>query len=189
LGSRNENVTPTANAMTANSSQMPTMRYLLVTMKPGADCQSEAERNEVLLQALASMLGISTDHDQQTECQNDNIDSDAASCSSSSSSSTTTSTSNEEVVNTTIATSSRQEEPLNEYDQTARALCCAWPDIFLFGTAYKRQVANLSTKQKHHLLNQFTCHAATSRELIAYLYDAQMRNDSNRGMSVRCRSR
>ena len=83
----------------------------------------------------------------------------------------------------------REKEPQNEYDVTEYALCTAFPDVFMFGTAYNRAVANISPKERHHLLHQFTRHPGRNRQLLGYLFDCRQRHENIRGIDATVKGR
>jgi len=71
--------------------------------------------------------------------------------------------------------SRREPLPLNEFEEMHELLCCAFPEVFMLGRSYQR-TSLPTTKQIRHLLLQFTAKAATSRELLFYLYDTKSRH-------------
>ena len=61
--------------------------------------------------------------------------------------------------------SRRNNEPFNSYLEQDSGVTKAFPDVFPLGKAYPNKV-NMQPKQIQHLLLQFNCKAATSRELL-----------------------
>ena len=78
--------------------------------------------------------------------------------------------------------SERERNPVNEFENNDFILTGAFPFIFLYGTAYGR-CSGLTNKQVRHLLLQFTNVPATSKDLIFFLYNQQVRHNSIREMS------
>ena len=83
------------------------------------------------------------------------------------------------------AKSFRSQYPINEFTDGEHGLVAAFPHIFMFGKAYKKDVSNLTRKDCVHLLMQFSAVAATCQMVIFYLFDIQRRHDNIRGMSTR----
>ena len=71
--------------------------------------------------------------------------------------------------------STREEEPLNEFEDMQELLVGAFPQVFLLGKTYPER-SLLNAVQMEHLLLQYTNVAATNRELMFYLYDCQSRH-------------
>ena len=63
--------------------------------------------------------------------------------------------------------SRRNNEPFNSYLEQDSGVTKAFPDVFPLGKAYPNKV-NMQPKQIQHLLLQFNCKAATSRELLFF---------------------
>lgn len=82
------------------------------------------------------------------------------------------------------STSSREENPINEYENSQQDLICAFPHIFLLGNAYGPQKGGLTTKQTYHLLLQHTQYAAKDPSLLAYLFDQRRRHGVNTSISA-----
>ena len=86
------------------------------------------------------------------------------------------------------AKSFRSQYPINEFTDGEHGLVAAFPHIFMFGKAYKKDVSNLSRKDCIHLLMQFSSVPASCQMLIFYLFDIQRRHDNIRGVSARRKS-
>lgn len=67
-------------------------------------------------------------------------------------------------------------------------MVAAFPQIFMFGTAYKKNVRNLTLKDCSHLLLQFSAAAGKCQVLIFYLFDIQRRHSNIQGVSSRKKS-
>ena len=80
------------------------------------------------------------------------------------------------------AKSYRERDPLNEFQSGDEGLVKAFPDVFLFGTAYGGHRPNLNEGQVQHLLMQYTTSAASCRPLLFYLFDQKQRHASIKGM-------
>ena len=78
--------------------------------------------------------------------------------------------------------------PVSEFDDPDFCLCGAFPDVFMYGKAYKRKdngnaehghresSKSLQAVHHRHLLFQYTAIPAKCRELIFYLYDRKTRH-------------
>ena len=77
---------------------------------------------------------------------------------------------------------------MNEFKDSDYAFARAFPDVFLFGTAYGRKGGALGMRQRHHLLSQFTNNAASCIPLIFYLFDKKQRYESIKGISTKVKS-
>ena len=84
--------------------------------------------------------------------------------------------------------SMRSRDPVTIYGRSDYALAAAFPDVFLYGSAYGREVGILSKSQTEHLLLQFTNVPATCRELIFYLFDQQQIVSNILGVSAKVKS-
>lgn len=78
----------------------------------------------------------------------------------------------------TVPQTRRKAEPWNEFEKGDECLVAAFPTVFLFGTAYYKKKGTLTTKQRHHLLLQYTANAAKNSELIFYLFDQLQRHET-----------
>ena len=90
--------------------------------------------------------------------------------------------------------SARASLPLNEFSHPDFCLSGAFPHIFLYGQAYRKEVTgnprehtsspkgHLTTAEHRHLLQQFTAVPATCRELIFYLFDQKQRQATIKSM-------
>ena len=76
---------------------------------------------------------------------------------------------------------------MNEFLTGDEGLLKAYPNVFLFGTAYdlRHEAPRLTTKQRHHLLMQFTCSAASCVPLIFHLFDQMQRHEVLRSVHAK----
>ena len=95
---------------------------------------------------------------------------------------------NQDIEDYVNATSFRSQFPVNEFASGEFGLVAAFPHVFMFGTAYKKNVSNLSLNDCSHLLLQFLAAAAKCQVLIFYLFDIQRRHSNIRGVSSRRKS-
>ena len=79
--------------------------------------------------------------------------------------------------------SRRSDDPVNEFTEAEVALVYAFPDVFMFGRAYDRDVGTLNSTETHHLLRQFTNVPAQRPELCYYLTDQANRHAVVQGIS------
>jgi hypothetical protein len=86
------------------------------------------------------------------------------------------------------AKSFRSQYPVNEFVHGEFGLVAAFPHVFMFGKAYKKDVSNLSLSDCSHLLLQFSSVAARCSILIFFLFDIQRRHDNIRAMAGRHRA-
>ena len=80
--------------------------------------------------------------------------------------------------------STREENPLNEFEDMQTLLVGAYPWVFLLGKTYPNN-SLLNPGQMEHLLLQYTNAAATCRELLFYLHDCQTRHRILRNLAFR----
>ena len=66
--------------------------------------------------------------------------------------------------------SNRIGSPLNEFTENDKLLCKSFPFIFILGKTYKTD-KSLNSDQRHHLLKQFTNSAASTSEVMFFLYN------------------
>ena len=79
----------------------------------------------------------------------------------------------------------RSQYPVNEFTSGEYSLVAAFPNIFMFGKAYKKNVSNLNQKDCIHLLSQFSSAAATCSMLVFYLFDIQRRHKNIRNIAAK----
>ena len=60
----------------------------------------------------------------------------------------------------------------------------AFPHVFMFGTAYNKNVSNITQNDSIHLLMQFSVVPATCQMLIFYLFDIHRRHSNICEMST-----
>ena len=82
----------------------------------------------------------------------------------------------------------RSGEPANEIEDGEFVLTASFPEVFMFGKAYNKWAADLTGKERYHLLNQFTTIPAQNRHLILYMFDSLRREASMRGMRAKVKS-
>ena len=69
--------------------------------------------------------------------------------------------------------SRRDTEPINEFTDMHNLLVGAFPQVFLFGKSYTKNPSLPLPSELEHLLLQYTAAAATTRELLFYLFDCK----------------
>jgi len=74
-----------------------------------------------------------------------------------------------------VAKSFRERDPVNEFLTYDESLVKAHPEVFLLGTAYNKSTPRLNSKEREHLLLQFTTAAAACQPLIFHLFDQMQR--------------
>ena len=82
--------------------------------------------------------------------------------------------------------STREEEPMNEFEDMQELLVGAFPQVFMLGQTYESN-SLLNNVQMEHLLMQYTNAAATCRELLFYLFDCKSRHNVIRNMAAKVR--
>jgi hypothetical protein len=82
------------------------------------------------------------------------------------------------------AKSFRSQYPINEFTEGRYGLVAAFPHVFMFGTAYKKDTSNLKLKDCQHCLLQFTAVPAKCKILQIFLYDIQRRHQNIQGMAA-----
>ena len=83
----------------------------------------------------------------------------------------------------------RSQYPINEFIDGEYGIVAAFPHVFMFGTAYNKNISNLMQSDCIHLLMQFSAMPAICQMLIFYLFDILLRKHGNmRGMSTHCRA-
>ena len=92
----------------------------------------------------------------------------------------------EEQVSYSEATSRREREALNEFEHGDVLLCKAFPDVFMFGQAYKNARPALHKSESAHLLMQHTTNAASCQPLLFQLFDQIKRQAVILGMHAKC---
>ena len=83
------------------------------------------------------------------------------------------------------AKSFRADLPVNEFSDGELPLVGAFPNVFMLGKAYDKEVCNVNLKDCVHLLMQFSAVPAKCTMLLFYLFDVQRRHANIRGMSAR----
>lgn len=83
--------------------------------------------------------------------------------------------------------STRDEMPLNEFEQNDHILCGAFPHVFFLGNAYPSK-KGLTSDMVRHLLLQFTNLPATCSALLFFLFNQQCRHQNTSSMAVRVRT-
>ena len=84
-----------------------------------------------------------------------------------------------------IATSRRDRDPLNEYENGDETLAKAFPDVFMFGSAYGNKRPSIQKYQNEHLLLQYTTSAASNRPLLFQLFESMWRHGVIAGMHAK----
>jgi energy-coupling factor transporter ATP-binding protein EcfA2 len=84
--------------------------------------------------------------------------------------------------------SCRSGDLLSEMTKDDYGLTTAFPTVFLMGKAYNRAAGNLSKKQLHHLLHQFTNVPARNKQLLCYLHDVKSRFEVINGVNAHVKS-
>ena len=79
----------------------------------------------------------------------------------------------------------REKDPVNELITRDESLVKAYPDIFLLGTAYKKSTPYLNSKERRHLLMQFTTAAAACQPLLFHLFDQMQRSETIRAVHAK----
>ena len=86
----------------------------------------------------------------------------------------------------------RESNPLNEFLDNEDLLTGAFPDVFMFGrltgTSDQKQSGSLNRKQRLHLLKQFTVRAATTPDLLFFLFNQQQRHEHIRGVNAKVKT-
>ena len=80
--------------------------------------------------------------------------------------------------------SNRIGSPLNEFTENDKLLCKSFPFIFILGKTYKTD-KSLNSDQRHHLLKQFTNSAASTSEVMFFLYNQMDQHKKILGMSLK----
>ena len=78
--------------------------------------------------------------------------------------------------------SRRERDPINEFEHGDTMIAKAFPDVFLFGTAYNNAGPNLRKYEVEHLLMQYTTNAASCSPLLFQLFEQRWRHDVISGM-------
>ncbi len=84
--------------------------------------------------------------------------------------------------------SHRVSFPDNVYGTSDAMLAGAFPHIFLYGTAYGKEMGCLNRVQLRHLLLHFTNVPGTCRELYFYLFNEMLRHGNIINMSAKVKS-
>jgi hypothetical protein len=84
----------------------------------------------------------------------------------------------------------RDDSPICEFGESDKLFVQAWPQIFMFGSAgfYDTGGKLLKDQQVEHLLMQYTNSAATTREILFYLFDAQSRHKFIQNLASKVRA-
>jgi AAA domain len=82
-----------------------------------------------------------------------------------------------------LGSSLRDANPLSDWEKSDRILATAFPHAFLLGRAYGKPPGSLSSKERFHLLNQFTLVHAQDRKLLSYLFDVMQRTRVIKGVN------
>ena len=78
--------------------------------------------------------------------------------------------------------SRRERDPINEFQHGDSMIAKAFPDVFLFGTAYNNAGPNLRKCEVEHLLMQYTTNAASCSPLLFQLFEQRWRHNVISGM-------
>jgi len=143
------------------------MRCVNVTDSNKTPHDNRADPDHDFLLSCAGTLGI--DEDQQVAIAESNAKYEEA------------------AIKKKLTKSFREEMPYNEFMTGDEGLLKAYPNVFLFGTAYdpRHEAPRLTTKQRHHLLMQFTCSAASCVPLIFHLFDQMQRHEVLRSVHAK----
>ena len=83
----------------------------------------------------------------------------------------------------------RGQDPLNEFLSGDDGLVKAFPDVFLFGSAYPhKKRPSLAPNDIDHLLMQYTTTAASCQPLLFYLFDQKQRHGTIKSMYAKALS-
>ena len=64
-------------------------------------------------------------------------------------------------------------------------MVAVFPNVFILGTAYKKDVSKLNEKDCIHLLMQYTAIASSYMMLIFYLFDLKRRHQNIKGVAAK----
>ena len=77
--------------------------------------------------------------------------------------------------------------PINEFTDDEYGIIVAFSHVFIFGTAYNKNISNLKQIDCIHILMQFSA-SATCQMLIFHLFDMLRRHGNIHGMSTHCKA-